>query len=876
MKVLKTTCLNGPNYWSNSRKKLIVIKIDLEQYELFPTSKLLGFTASLKALIPSLYEHRCSPGVKGGLFQRMEEGTWLGHVIEHVALELQWLAGMQCGFGRTFGTAEEGVYQVLFAYEFREAGLYAAKAAVALVETLAEGKIYPNLQQDITELMALAANEKLGPSTQALVDEAKARNIPVQALSESLIALGYGCRQKKIWTSITSQTSVIGVDIAGNKALTKNILAANFIPVPEGYALNSLEDLEQKVIKLGYPLVIKPANGNHGRGISINIKNKEQLHRGFHLAKQVCQEIIIERYLPGDDYRILVVNYKVVAVSKRTPAHIIGDGKQTISRLIQHLNADPRRGCNHDNFLTKVAVDTCTHNILLDQELRLNSILPTGKVLFLKNIANLSAGGTATDMTDDIHPLNTILAERIARLVGLDICGIDVVSTNICIPLEQSNGAILEVNAGPGLRMHLSPSEGTPRNVAHPVLEMMFPDNDTGRIPIIGVTGTNGKTTVVTLVAKLLQNIGECVGYTTTEGIYVNEQLIHAGDCSGPRSAQVILNDSSVSCAVLECARGGILKSGLGFDECDISIITNISCDHLGLNDINTMDELARAKSVLAYSTKKNGFCILNAEDDLTFALKEKLDCQVALFGKIKNQRIQEHCEQGGLAVYIEDGEVIIEWKQTRENIISINNIPLTYQGTASCMVLNILPVILVGIISNIPLDTLRKYLLQLHPHPDILPGRMNLFTFPNFNVMIDYAHNAGAFKELQSYLSTLSYEKCIGIIGIAGDRRDEDIIEIGYLVAQLFDEIIIRHDSDSRTRTNQQITDLLVQGINSCKYRTIAVISDEFEAITYAIKKADSNTFIFYSVEDVYKSITFMSNLQKKYHLTRTMDYVT
>ena len=876
MKVLKTTCLKGPNYWSNSRKKLIVIKIDLEQYEAFPTNKLPGFVASLKALIPSLYDHRCSPGIKGGLFLRMEEGTWLGHVIEHVALELQWLAGMPCGFGRTYGTSVEGVYQVIFSYEFEEAGFYAAKAAVALVTTLAQGLVYPNLEEDIAALEAIAANEKFGPSTKSLVDEARTRNIPVHRVSDSLVTLGYGCKQKKIWSSMSSQTSAIGVDIVANKELTKNILAANFIPVPQGYVSNSIEELQETARKLGYPLVTKPQQGNHGRGITINIKNMEQLYMGFHLAKQVSQEVIVERYIPGDDYRILVVNYKVVAVSKRTPAHIIGDGEQTISQLIKLLNEDPGRGNKHDNFLTKVTLDIPTHNILLEQGLRQNSILPAGSVLFLKNIAYLSAGGTATDMTDDIHPDNRVLAERIARIVGLDICGIDIISSNINLPLQESSGAILEVNAGPGLRMHLSPSKGISRNVAHPVMDMMFPNKSTGRIPIVGVTGTNGKTTVVTLVAKLLQQAGNCVGYTTTEGIYVNEQLIHKGDCSGPLSAQVILNDSSVTYAVLECARGGILKSGLGFDACDISIITNITGDHLGLDDINTMDELARVKSVLAHSTNKNGFAILNAEDDLAFAIKEKLDCKVALFGKTKNQRIQQHCEQGGLAVYIEKGDVIIEWKHVCEKIIPINTIPLTYHGTATCMVLNILPVILVGVISEIPRDSLKHFLHQLYPHPNILPGRMNLFTFPNFKVMIDYAHNLGAFKELQHYLSTLSYDKCIGIIGIAGDRRDEDIIAIGYLAAQLFDEIIIRHDADSRTRTNQQITNLLLQGINACLYRTVAVISDELEAITYAMDQADSNTFIFYAVEDVYKSIQFMSSLQKQHQSIETMELVS
>lgn len=867
MKVLKTTCFKGPNYWSNTRKKLIVLKIDLEQYEFLPTNKLNNFTEALKSLLPSLYEHRCSPGVKGGLFKRMKEGTWLGHVIEHVALELQCIAGMDCGFGRTFGTAEEGVYQVIFSYEFKDAGLYAAKAALELVKALAEGKIYYELEHDISELKKIAAEERFGPSTQSLIDEALVRNIPVHPISKSLVNLGYGFKQKKIWASMTSQSSAIGVDIVAHKELTKNLLAKNFIPVPKGFLINSLEELEEKALLLEYPLVTKPINGNHGRGITTNIRQREQLISGFQLAKQVSEEVIIERFIPGDDYRILVVNYKVVAVSKRTPAHIIGDGNKSISELIDLLNENPRRGCNHDNFLTKVTVDVVTHNILMENGLNLNSILPQSAVLHLKNIANLSAGGTATDVTDFIHPSNQILAERVARVVGLDICGIDVICKHINTPIDKSNGVILEVNAGPGLRMHLSPSEGTPRNVAGSILDMLFPNRDTGRIPIIGVTGTNGKTTVVTLIAKLAQQMGNNVGYTTTEGVYVNGQLIHAGDCSGPISAQVILNDPSVNFAVLECARGGILK-GLAFDECDISIITNITGDHLGLNDINTMTELTRAKSVLAHSTKKYGYAILNADDDNTYALKEELDCNIALFSRTKNKRIEDHCKQGGLAVYIENDVVVIERKNDIKRIISIKDIPLTYNGTASCMVINVLPVVLAGFISNCPISTLRAYLQHLYPYPDILPGRMNLYTFPTFKVLIDYAHNEGAYKELKTYLATLSYDKCIGIIGVAGDRRDEDIINIGHFVAQLFDEIIIRHDSDIRTRTNQEITNLLLQGIYKYRKPKVTVISDEFEAITYAMNQTNSNTFIFYGVEDVYQSINFMNTLQKNNQL--------
>lgn len=865
MKILKTTILKGPNYWSNFRKKLIVLKIDLGPYEFLPTNKLNNFSNALQSLIPSLYEHRCSPGVNGGFFMRLEEGTWLGHVVEHIALELQCLAGMDCGFGRTFGTAIEGVYQIIFSYEVEEAGLYAVQSAIKIVESLANETNYLTLEQDINTLKELAYSEQYGPSTQSLIDEANKRDIPVSSVCRAFVTLGHGCKQKKIWAAVTSKTSAIGVDLVADKALTKHVLSANFIPVPKGYVVSSIEELEEKMVLLHYPLVIKPKRGNHGRGVTININDKNALYAGFKLASAISEDVIVERYISGDDYRILVVNYKVVAVAKRTPALIIGNGILSIGALINKLNEDPVRGNNHDNFLTSICLDDTTHKILMDKGLNVESILPEGDILHLKNTANLSAGGTAEDMTAVIHPDNIVLAERIARIVELDICGIDLVLDDIRVPLNNVNGAVLEVNAGPGLRMHLSPSQGASRNVAEPVLDMLFPHQDKGRIPIIGVTGTNGKTTVVTLIAKLAQHVGYSVGYTTTEGIYINKDLIHAGDCSGLLSARVVLNDPSINLAVLECARGGILKSGLGFDQCDISIINNITGDHLGLNDIHTLEELARVKGVLAHSTNKRGYCLLNAEDDLTYNLKHELECNIGLFSRVKNQRIFDHCKQGGLAIYIAENVLVLQKGPVNREIMPIKNIPLTFNGTASAMVLNILPVILACYISSISIDSIRKFLYQLHSDAETLPGRMNLFSFDNYKIMVDYAHNEAAFKELQHYLSSSSYDKCIGIIGIAGDRRHEDIINVGALAAELFDEIIIRHDKDSRTLTNEQITSLLMKGISASKSRKVSIISNEFDAVTYAINRAGLNSFIFYGVEEVYQSIDFLKKLQKK-----------
>ncbi len=865
MKVLKTQCLRGPNYWSNTRTHLIEVKIDLEQFEFLPSNKIANFSQTLKKLIPSLHEHRCSPGVAGGFFQRLDEGTWLGHIIEHVALELQWLAGMECGFGRTYGTDEVGVYDIVFSYKYEAAGLYAAKAAFDCIFALAQGHKYSNLEQDIAHLKFIAEQEQFGPSTQAIVDEATKRAIPVSRIANSLVVLGQGTKQKKIWASVTSDTSAIGMDIAADKDLTKRILHAQSIPVPQGITASTMDDVNTAVFLFGFPLVTKPKDGNHGRGITTNINTKEKLIQGFHFAREVSDEIIIERFVPGDDYRILLVNHKVVAVAKRMPAHVVGDGVHSVNELIAKVNSDPKRGMHHNNYLTQISADETTFSMLAEKNLSLDSIIPPGQIIYLKNTANLSSGGTAQDCTDEVHPSTIFLAQRISSLINLDVCGIDIVATDIRQPINEKNGAVIEVNAGPGLRMHLAPSEGSARNVAQPIVDMLFPNEETGRIPLIGVTGTNGKTTVVTLLAKLAQKSGHHVGHTTTEGIYINGQLVQEGDCSGPASAQFVLQSPDINFAVLECARGGILRSGLGFDECDISIITNITEDHLGLNGINTLEDLAQVKGVLARSTKKSGYAILNADDDLACSLIPDLKCSIGLFAVQKNERIIEHCAQGGLAIYLEDDVMVIRWDGFTQKIVSIKNIPLSFNGTASVMIANMLPVVLAAFIANITPETIKDFLKSLKPGPDLLPGRMNLFHLEQCNVMLDYAHNEAAFKELKKYLSALTYNKSIGVIGVAGDRRDEDIIAVGQLVGELFDEVIIRHDEDGRGRTNQQITDLLLTGIRKNGTKDVRIISHEFDAITYAVDNAKPNDFIFVAVEHVFSSIKFLKKLQKK-----------
>jgi cyanophycin synthetase len=869
MKILKLNVLRGPNYWSTYRKQLIVMKLDLEEMEKCPTDRIDGFAERIESLIPSLYDHRCSEKKPGGFFERVRKGTWLGHVIEHVALEIQSLAGMPCGFGRTRSTSQKGVYNVVFAYEVENAGLYAAHAAVRIVKAILEKGEY-DINEDIAELTKIKREEGLGPTTQSIVNAAKKRNIPYRRLdNNSLIMLGQGVNQKILQASMACTTSSIGVELASDKEATKKMLANNFIPTPEGVLISTVEDLKESIASMGFPLVIKPLDGNQGRGIKTNIRNEESALAAFYEAKTISDEVIVEKFIKGLDFRFLVINHKLEAVSRRTPAMIIGDGKLSVSELIKKTNQDPNRGEGHEKILTKIKVDEQTNSILKEKGLALDSILPQGEILFLKDTANLSTGGTARDATDVVHPYNVFLAERVSRLMDLDICGIDVVAEDITQPITKENGAIVEVNASPGFRMHLSPSKGIPRNVAEPVINMFYPEGTPSRIPLIAVTGTNGKTTTTRLISYFAKNAGYNVGNTTTEGIYINGQLIHSGDCSGPSSAEVVLRDPLVDFAVLECARGGILRSGLGFDKCNISIITNITEDHLGLNDINTLEDLARVKSVVARSTFDDGFAILNADDDIVYGIKEELDCNIALFSIHEdNPRIISHCEAGGWAAIIEKGYFTICKGEWRIRIAKVNEVPLTLNGTAGCMIKNILPSILAASLSDFDPKNIRNSLQLFIPGPELTPGRMNIFEVKDFKVMIDYVHNTDGFKELKEFMKHVVATEKVGIIGCAGDRRDEDIRTMAILAAQMFDKIIIRHDKDGRGRTNEELTQLITEGIKSAKPDApVEVISDELEALDYAIKNASRGSFIAMSSDDIDGSIKFVSSLKKTMH---------
>ena len=850
MKIREINAMRGPNYWSVRRHKLIVMVLDLEEMEELPSNKVDGFYNRLTAMFPGMYEHRCSVGEPGGFFQRVEEGTWMGHIIEHIALEIQTLAGMDVGFGRTRGYGEEGVYSVVFAYMEESVGRYAATASVRICEALIAGEDY-DLSEDIQEMRELREADRLGPSTGSIVEEAASRGIPWIRLNKySLCQLGYGANQKRIQATVTSETSSIGVELACDKEDTKYLLEQAEVEVPRGDIIRRERSLKEACRYVGFPLVIKPIDGNHGRGITVDIQNYDDALQAFHHAKESSKSgaIIVEKFIEGQDYRLLVINNKLVAAAIRTPAHVIGDGKSTVQELIDEVNKDPRRGYGHENVLTQITVNELTKTIIKDAGYTLDSIIDKGEKLILKDTANLSTGGTAEDVTDIVHPANVSMAERISKIIDLDICGIDIMTTDISKPLSETGGAVLEVNAGPGFRMHLAPTTGLPRNVAAPVIDKLFPQKgDTGRIPIIAITGTNGKTTTSRLIAHIAKMKGYRVGYTTSDGVYIQNRLLMTGDCTGPASAEFVLKDPTVNFAVLECARGGLLRAGLGFKKCDVAVVTNVAADHLGLKGIHTVDQLAKVKGVVPETVLPDGYAILNADDDLVYDMRRTVDCNVALFSMDENNpRIKALQRLNGITAIYENGYVTIcrgEWKM---RLMKAENIPLTYGGKAKFMIQNVLAAVLAAHVQGISIEDMKAALETFIPSATQTPGRLNLFEFNNFTILLDYAHNPAGMRALQKFTNELEATVKVGIIAGIGDRRIEDNNEMGAIAAEMFDEIIIRQDKRLRGKTEEELIKMLNDGIKKKDpNKKTTIIPSEKEAIKFAVKNAVKGSLI-------------------------------
>lgn len=867
MKIENIQVLRGPNIWSISRKKLIQMRLDLQELEHKPTNAIDGFYERLKALIPTLQEHRCSPGVPGGFFQRVIAGTWMGHVIEHIALEIQSLAGMDTGYGRTRETKTKGVYNVVFTYLEEKVGIYAAEAAVRIAEALIKGDEY-DLEHDIQQMREIREATRLGPSTGSIVEEAIARDIPwIRLNNQSLVQLGYGKNQVRFRATMTEKTSCIAVDIASNKEETKRLLQEQAIPVAKGITISSEEGVDEAIRKVGFPLVFKPLDGNHGRGISINIRNREDAVAAYEFAARISRKVIVERFVTGYDFRVLVIDNKMVAAALRDPAHVKGDGKSTIQQLIDIENTDPRRGYGHENVLTLITVDRDTLDLLEKKGYTLETIPAAGEKVFVKSTANLSTGGTSVDVTDHVHPQNIFICERISKIIGLDICGIDIMAENLTEPLTETGGVILEVNAAPGFRMHIAPSEGLPRNVAGHVIDMLYPPGKSSRIPIIAITGTNGKTTTTRLIAHIVKNNGHRVGFTTSDGIYVQNTMLLKGDTTGPVSSEFILKDPTVDFAVLETARGGILRSGLGFGFCDIGVITNIQEDHLGLADIHTLDDLTRVKSVIINSVKKDGWGVLNADNEYCVRIGKKADCNIAYFSRNENNPvIRAHCRKGGVACILENGFITIKKGDWKIRVHRVSLIPLTFGGTVPFMVENVLAATLATFLHGFKTEDIKTSLETFIPSSAQTPGRMNIFDFRDFKFMIDFAHNPDGYRGIKEFLKYVDSPLKIGIIAGTGDRRDEDIRELGRLSAEMFDYVILRQEKHLRGRTEENILSLLSEGILSVDAnKQFEVIPKEIDAIKHAMSLAKPGTFITALSDVIDNAIETVQNYQEQ-----------
>ena len=858
MKILKVQTMRGSNYWSIQQQKLIVLWLDLGSLRKKRSDEISNFYQGLIEVLPSLTSEP-----EKGFLQQVREGLFLEKIIPRVALELQSLAGMPVKFSRTRSTSTSGVYQVIFEYLDEKAGRYAGRAAVRLCQNLVDRGYYADaeLEQDLRDLKELRVEGALGPSTEAIIKEAEAREIPWMQLStRAMTQLGYGVNQKRIQATQSDRTSILGIELAGDKEATKEILQKHGIPVPWGATIRYLDELDRAIEQVGgFPVVIKPLDCNHGRGVTTDINSRREAETAYDTAMAISpmKEVIIEGYHLGRDHRVLVVNGKVVAVAERVPAHVLGDGRSTIAELIESTNRDSRRGEGHDNIMTRIELVRSSFELLRKQRCTLDTILREGEICYLRKTANLSTGGTAIDRTAEIHRHNIWLAERAAQIVGLDIAGIDIVTADISRPLREVNGVVIEVNAAPGLRMHLCPSQGEPRNVAAPVLDLLFPPDTNPRIPIIAITGTNGKTTTTRLIAHIFKQTQQTVGYTTTDGIYVDDYLVEAGDNTGPQSAQLILQDPTVEVAVLETARGGILRSGLGFDACDVGIVLNVTGDHLGIDEINTIEELATLKSVVVEATVAHGYAILNADDPLVAAMAKRTKAQVAYFSmNPHNELVQSHIRQGGLGAVYDRGNLSILKADKIFPIKQARDIPLTLGGLAPFMIANALAASLAAFTQGVTIEDIRQALTTFRASVSQTPGRMNLLNLGKYHVLVDYAHNPASYEALKTFVCNWSGER-IGVVGAPGDRREADFITLGRLSAQMFDRIVVKEDDDTRGRRRGEVAQLICAGIDrekgNCRYESIL---DETIAIDIALDEAAQDSLVVILPEKIGRTL--------------------
>lgn len=840
IKVEGVKVLAGPNIWASF--PVLEILTDIGPYEERPSDTLPGFTDRLVEALPGLWEHRCSECRRGGLLERMRRGTYMGHIIEHIALEIQSQAGMETGFGRTRGTGRDGVYHIVIEYKDPQAAKACAMLAIDLAETLAQGRpLGFNLQEEIAAIREQARETMFGPSTQAIVDAARKRGIPYFRLDDgALVQLGHGRYARRIQATQTSFTSSVAANIASDKVLTKKLLSNVGVPVPRGEVVSDPDSAWQTAQWLGGPVVVKPYDGNQGKAVSTNLTTESEVRRAFDMARTISPQVIVEEYIPGSDYRLLVIDGKLVAAAQRRPAQVVADGLRTIRRLVEVINADPQRGNDHGAALTRIKMDAAAELTLARQDLTWESVPEAGRVVLLRDNSNLSTGGTAVDVTGEVHPDNARIAVLAARVVGLDVAGIDLVCEDISRPLHKQGG-IVEVNAAPGLRMHLYPSEGKARPVGEAIVDMLFPHVAPSRVPLIAVTGTNGKTTVTRMIGHVYSTMKKFVGMTSTDGIYFDGVRHEKGDCSGPRSAEAVLQHPEVEVAVLETARGGILRSGLGWDRSTVSVVLNVTGDHLGLGGVDTLEQLARVKRVVVEAVARDGYGVLNADDPLVAYMARDCPGDVIFFGMDPSSPvITEHLASGGKVAYLRGGSLVLAEGTTEKVLMKAARIPATHKGLIPFQVQNALAAAAACWGAGVPFESIRLGLRTFQADDKNAPGRFNLFEVGGCRVIVDYGHNPAAMRALKSAVEMLRPRRTIALITAPGDRRDSDLREYAAVAAEAFDWIIVREDEDLRGRRPGEMGRILTEAIAAANPSLpFTFIADEYEATEQALDMA-------------------------------------
>lgn len=863
MKIVKKRIYEGKNIYSH--KKCIRIDVDLEGYSEIPSKKIPNFNFNIVEILPELKKHRCGIDEEGGFVKRLEEGTYLAHICEHCIIAIQNILGMDVSYGKAREIKGE-LYYIIVQYEYENTAIEIINLAVDLINSLIKSSPI-NFNGRLQEIKQTLQRETIGPSTKSICDAAKNYGLPVTELGKSgIYQIGYGKQGRIIEAAISNKTNCVGVDISCDKFLTKQLLDIQNIPVAEGRKVFNIIGLLREAEFIGYPVVIKPQYGNKGKGVMLNLKNEKELIKAYTSLLKITKDIIIEKYVKGNDYRICVVDYKVVAASLRVVPFVIGDGKSNIKALINILNNDPLRGQDHEKPLTTIKFDKELCNCLYRQNMSLDYIPNKGEKVILRENANLSTGGIAVDCTDDVCDENIDYCIRAAKALGLDICGVDICTEDISIPIDKQNGIVMEVNAAPGIRMHHFPSQGKKRDVGKAIVDMLY-EGRPSNIPVISVTGTNGKTTTTRMIGHVLKMMGMNTGITSTDGIYINDKCIHKGDDSGFNSAKTLLLNRDVEAVVLETARGGLVRRGLAYDLADVAVITNITNDHLGLDGIDSMEDLMFVKSLVGEEVKENGYTVINADDKYSKRILDRISCEKIYFSKSKdNELIKENINNGKIAVFIEDNNICVINNHRKYLIMSIDELPISYNGILTYNIENAMAACAALVGLNIDYCMISKGFSDFMPCDDN-EGRFNMFEYYGRKVILDYGHNIEGYKAVLSCINKLKTKnKLIGVVGVPGDRQDNVIKEIGEICCEYLDEIIIKEDKDRRGRSIGEVSQLLkISMLKNSNKKNVKVYLDEVDALEYAIKISKKDDIIIVFYENIEPLLNYINNNEQE-----------